>query len=432
MGEQRQVELSIETLTHGGRGLGFCDGKAVFVPLTAPGDRVLARVCQEKKRYCSAELIEILEPSDLRQTPPCPRFGDCGGCQWQHLSYQQQLAWKERIYFDLLGRSGLATNGQLQAIMPAPQQFHYRNRVQFKCRMTADGFVIGFYRAGQHFVVDTECCLLLMPAVQRILTLLRCTMERAPRPDAVPQVDVTCGDDDAVQLVVHLLPDAVMAMRPWLQDLARQHDLTLSLQVGRKDSLRRIHGGSDQVLNLPSSGVSLRVRAGGFAQINPQQNRVLVETVCRLAGLNGSERVLDLFCGAGNFSLPLARNARWVDGVEAFAPAIEDACHNAVANGIDNVAFHAEDATEAIARLWTKEDYDLVVLDPPRSGCYAVIGELVRRRPARIIYVSCDPATLARDLHPLMGGGYRLVVSQPCDMFPQTWHVESVCLLQRS
>lgn len=431
MGEQRTLQLSIETLTHGGRGLGHTDGKAVFVPLTAPGDRVLARVTQEKRRYCVAELQELLEPSPVRCPPPCPLFGDCGGCQWQHVSFPEQGRWKERIFADLLSRAGIDVAECLQPLHQAPEPFHYRNRVQFKCRMTAEGFVIGFYRGARHFVVDAKQCLLLKPPLQATLTVLRRWMGTSPHPEAVPQIDVTCGDDGCVQLVVHLLPDVGSGMCVWLRDLARQHDLAISIQTGRKESLQAIHGSTDQLLLLPACDLALRVGSGGFSQVNPEQNRRLVETVCQLAALKGGERILDLFCGVGNFSLPLARAAAWVDGVEAYAPAIEDARRNALANGLAHVEFHADDACRAIRRLWGETGYDLVVVDPPRSGCYQVVQELLRQKPERMIYVSCDPATLARDLQPLIHNGYRLLMTQPFDLFPQTWHIESVTLLQR-
>lgn len=429
MGERKAFAVTIEKLTHGGRGLGFIDGKAVFVPLSAPGDRILCRPLAVKKRHIEAEPVEILERAVLRRSPPCPLFGSCGGCQWQHLPSAEQALWKERIFAGLFAKNSISAD--LEPIVPADTEFHYRNRVQFKCRLTAAGFVIGFYRSGSHFVVDVERCLLLRPELQEVLAQLRARMPESPCPEGVPQIDVSCGDDRAVQLVVHLLPSAVAPMSDWLRELACRYNWTLSVQSGRKDSLCRLSGRADQRLDLTPYGLRLQVGPGGFAQINPLQNLALIDTVCRYAGLTGAERVLDLFCGAGNFSLPLAQQAAWLDGVEFYAPAIADARSNAEANRIANVAFHAGDALERCAHLLQENTYDLVVLDPPRTGCYDLVRRLVAAQPERIIYVSCDPATLVRDLQPLLHRGYRLEASRPFDLFPQTWHIESVTLLRR-
>ena len=425
------LDLTIDKLTHGGRGMGRHDGKAVFVPLTCPGDRVRCRVTRDKGRYAEAELVEVLAPARERRVPPCPWFGDCGGCQWQHLPYALQCTWKERIFRELLVRRQLMAEQDIGAILAASDEFGYRSRAQFKCRLTPRGLVMGFYRSGSHFVVDVERCLLVEPPVQETLAFLRQAVADAPAADAIPQIDVSCGEDRQVRVVLHALPAAVARLQPWLKSLAREGGFNAFLQSGRKDTLRQVWGAPDLVQWIGPESSVLAAGPGCFTQVNRVQNKRLVEAVLAAADLQGGESVLDLFCGIGNFSLPLARQAAEVVGIEDYAPAIADARRNAERNGLGNVRFFAEDARTGLQRRQSAAQWDLVVLDPPRSGSYAVCKELLQAHPRQIVYVSCDPATLVRDLQLLVHKGYRVVHSRPIDLFPQTWHMESLTLLER-
>ncbi|NJC86935.1 MAG: 23S rRNA (uracil(1939)-C(5))-methyltransferase RlmD [Desulfuromonas sp.] len=422
------LELEIETLTFGGRGLGHYDGKAVFVPYTAPGDRVRCRATRERAHFVEAQLCEVLQPSRLRRTPPCPVAGKCGGCDWQHLPYVEQLAWKERLFHDQLLRSGVASVEALLPIAPAPDEWAYRNRMQFKCRQTPAGFVAGFYRHASHYVVDAPRCLLAMPAIHAAYTFLRSVLPTAPRPEAIPQVDISCSDDLHPAVLLHVLPDAYADVRGWLRETTGQGGFAAAIQSGRKDSIETVVGDAGLVTAVDAPPFSLRVGAGGFAQVNPEQNRRLVDAVVAAAALSGTERVLDLYCGVGNFTLPLARRAGSVIGVESYAPAIVDAVANASRHAVSNIAFHAEPAEGAVLR---HGPFDLVLLDPPRTGAYAVMRDLLELRPRRILYVSCDPVTLTRDLQPLVHNGYKVASARPLDLFPQTWHIESLTVLER-
>lgn len=422
------VELEIESLAFGGSGIGRMEGKAVFVPLTAPGDRVRCRIARDRKRYAEAEPEEILTPSPLRRPAPCPVFGECGGCQWQHLPYGEQVRWKERIFADFLRRQcGVGEEAVLPAV-PSPGEWRYRSRVQFKCRQTAGGFVMGFYRRGSHFVVDVADCPITAVRLNEVLRLFRSWLPASPCPDRVPQVDLDLGCDGRVRGVVHALGD-VPSLADYLRPLVEEAGISLFLQPGRKDSLVRVAGEEDLEIAAGDPPMLLRYGPGGFAQVNLPQNLALVREVTRAAALTGKERVLDLFCGMGNFSLPLARGAREVTGVEEYAPAIVKARQNAARLGIANAAFHAVPAEGAATGLADGAGFDLVVLDPPRAGAYGVARELAASRPGKILYVSCDPSTLARDLQPLLHGGYRLLWSRPFDLFPQTHHIESLSLL---
>jgi len=424
-------DLEISGLVHGGRGLGHHEGRAVFVAMTAPGDRVDCRVIKMKPRYIEAELVEVKTPSPFRRVPPCPYFGLCGGCQWQHLAYEEQTRWKETIFFDQLLRSRLAVESSLQPMVPSPQEWRYRNRVQFKCHLTASGLTIGFYRSGSHFVVDIEHCPVLAPPLQAVLELLRAELPGAPYPGCVPQVDVAAGDDGDTRIILHALPAARHRLRPWLQDFATRHRLSACLQSGRKTTLELVHGQADLTIHVDQPALSLSFGPGGFVQGNAPQNRNLVAEMLTVLQLQGTEQVLDLFCGMGNFSLPIARRAGRVTGVEDYAPSITSARANAVKHQLDNVDFWVADA----ARLMHREalaGFDLIVLDPPRTGCYPCAADILKISPQRVLYISCDPATLVRDLAPLVHGGYQVVSSRPFDLFPQTWHIESMTLLQKT
>ncbi|MEJ2198778.1 MAG: 23S rRNA (uracil(1939)-C(5))-methyltransferase RlmD [Desulfuromonadales bacterium] len=422
--------LHITGLVHGGRGIGRVVGKAVFVPMTAPGDHVTCRVVRSKSSYIEAELVDVVEPSENRREPACPYFGRCGGCQWQHLGYSSQSCWKEKIFSQHLLRSKIAAQGCLAPLVQAADEWHYRSRVQFKCHMSESGLVVGFYRPNSHFVVDIKRCLLLRSPVQQLLTLLRAELREAPCADHIPQVDVACGDDGAIRVLLHVLPPARSRLRLWLRGFAERHRVNACLQSGRKDTIEAVHGETDLSVVVDHPPLFLDYGPGGFAQVNPMQNRKMVAEMLAILDLQGTEDVLELFCGMGNFSLPIARRARRVTGVEEYAPSVASAMRNAAANNLHNVKFRVADAAAAMTGR-KQGDLDLVVLDPPRSGSYQASRQILRARPQRVLYISCDPATLVRDLVPLVHNGYQVLWSRPFDVFPQTWHIESVTLLGR-
>ncbi|BCR04822.1 putative RNA methyltransferase [Desulfuromonas versatilis] len=424
--------IAIENLAYGGSGVGRHQGKAVFVPLSAPGDLVRCRVVREKKQYCEAEIVELLEPAGCRRAAPCPVFGECGGCQWQHLAYADQARWKQEIFADTLARRCGVSRERILPLVEAPDEWAYRSRVQFKCRMTRDGFVMGFYRRGSHFVIDVDSCPIAAAPINRALALFRQWLGASPCPERVPQVDLACGDDGRLRAEVHVLEGAQELLAGHLEPLAAAAGISLFIQAGRKSTLRHVRGSGELFIHpLAGEPMALAYGPGGFAQVNLAQNRALVGHVLGAAALGGSERVLDLFCGMGNFSLPLARHAASVVGVEDYAPSIAMARRNASANGLGNTRFLACPAESALAEQW-QEGFDLVLLDPPRAGAYDICRELGRARPGKIIYISCDPQTLARDLAPLLHSGYSLNSSRAFDLFPQTYHVESVSVLTRT
>lgn len=419
------MELVIDSLAYGGDGIGRHEGQAVFVPFTQPGDVVRCRIVQRKKRYLRAEATAWLQRGPAYSEPSCPVFGRCGGCQWQHIAYAAQLAGKERLFRQILQRALRCDELPLEPAVAAPSAWHYRHRLQYKCRFTPQGCQIGFYGRGSHFVHDVTSCRLAVPAADEVHAWLRAVLGRFARPDRIPQVDVAVGDLGAVTVILHLL--AGQQVPPGVVAAARERGYGLWQQRGRKSSLQPVVAAEAPVIVVDEPPLTLGTVVGGFFQVNLEQNRHLVHRVLDYCALQGDETVLDLFCGVGNLTLPLARRCRRVTGVEDFMPAVERAMENARRNRIANACFVARDAGRHLAAL--DRAPDVVVLDPPRTGAIDCIRELLRLRPRRIVYVSCDPTTLARDLVPLVGQGYRLRRAVCLDLFPQTYHFESICLL---
>lgn len=435
-----EVLVDIERMCYGGSGLGRVQGKACFVPLTAPGDQALVRVVKEKKSYLEGELLRLNSPSPLRVDPPCPLFGACGGCNWQHLPYDEQLKQKGEIFAGSLSRIGQVQPDTLLPVAPSVNRYGYRSRIQLKVGQEKGAPALGFFRTGSHKVIDIAAgCAIADPLLNVIAAEFRALLARLPDLEAIPQIDLAIGDDARGVAVVHYsgknparLQERLSAARSELPALSG-----LFVRSGAKSHIDRVFGIDALSYRIPaglfpgSREMRLRFGRGGFSQVNYPQNLELIRTVWQWGGFTGAERVLDLYCGNGNVSVPIAPYAAEVVGVEGYAPSIADAVANAESNGVANASFQVSDASLAVRRLAQQgERFDLVILDPPRGGAEAA-GEIARLAPERIVYISCDPATLSRDLALIRDNGYRVTRSQPVDMFPQTYHLESVTELKR-
>ncbi|HEY5672432.1 MAG TPA: class I SAM-dependent RNA methyltransferase [Malonomonas sp.] len=422
--------LRVESLVNGGTGIVRADGRVIFVPQVVPGDEIIIRVRKEKKRYAEAELIEIVKPSAQRRVMPCPVAADCGGCQWQQLPYADQLRWKQQLFHDTLIRQCSVDAGLLLPIVAAPDEWHYRSRVQIKCQLTSAGFICGFFKPKSHFVVAMERCPVIAEPLNDLLGQLRPLLGQSVFAGQIDQIDLSVGDCQRRRAVVHYQGADVVGLTELLLQIKADEKLELLIQSGRSGRFIPVSGAGDLTINVDEPPLSLSYAAGGFAQINLAQNRQLLKAVIAAANLTGSQRVLDLYCGMGNFSLPLARRARQVCGVEDYSASIEMARRNAVQNQLENLLFYAQPAEGMLSLLAREEKFDLLLLDPPRAGAFTLMDELLAMPVPRVIYVSCDAQTLARDLKVIINGGYRLVSSEPFDMFPQTHHVESISVLE--
>lgn len=425
------ADLSIESLAYGGNGLGYHDGKVIFVPQTAPGDRISCRVVRSKKRYAEARIEKILEPSAGRCHPPCPVFGLCGGCQWQHLPYSSQGRWKGQVFADLLCRQAGIDRAFIRPLVAAPEPLHYRSRVQLKLKVKGQQLLMGFYRRGSHVVIDHPQCLILHPRLNQAAKVFRAALGGFVHSRQMPQLDLGMGDDGQVRAVLHYHGNAGAAVADFLRPRISAAGISLFLQDRRKCAPRLVCGTEDLYLAVGEPLLSLAYGPGGFAQVNLEQNRALIQTVTDAVRENAAKRVLDLYCGMGNLSLPVAHLANEVVGVEDFAPAIAKASSNARRNNISNAFFHNLSAVGAASKVANGRGFDFVMLDPPRSGAFSVVPDLLALQPRHILYVSCEPPTLVRDLKPLLQNGYGLEWSKPFDFFPQTHHIESVTLLHR-
>jgi 23S rRNA (uracil1939-C5)-methyltransferase len=321
---------------------------------------------------------------------------------------------------------------KISPILESPIEWNYRSRVQFKCYGAEDGqFLIGFYAPGSHYVIDVSSCAIAAPAFNALLPLVRGRLHGSPFIKEIPQIDMETDDQNHLRLIFHYTGENSDGLAARLSGLPAAEPLSIFIQSGRKSSLRLVSGSPRLTIEVDAPPIHLAYAAGGFAQVNLAQNRRLVTEALRMSQPEAGWRVLDLYCGMGNFSLPFARRVDHVVGIEDFGASIEQGKMNAYHNQITNVEFHARNACGSCQEFAGESGFDLVLLDPPRTGAKDVILELVRQGVKRILYVSCDPMTLARDMTLLFHNHYTLIESRPVDMFPQTWHLESLSLFVR-
>jgi 23S rRNA (uracil1939-C5)-methyltransferase len=428
---------TIDKLAFGGNGVCRIDGKVCFVPFSCPGDEVSLRITAQKKSYCTASIAEIVTPSPARTIPECSIFGACGGCSWQHISYSVQLEHKRRILAETLWRGARVPAERIDAVVAAAMHYGYRSRLQFKVS-TQDGKLrIGFFRQSSHQVVDAaDGCLIAVPVINQVLDRCRVVLNSCPGVESISQISIDAGDCGVI-VIIHFSGRVAPKSRSFLLD--RSGDFGpctgLFLNGDTHPFCEKLWGSSDisyrmSTLNTNQKPVILTYPPGGFAQVHHQQNISLLSVIRNLGGFATSEQLLDLYCGNGNFSLPLAADVASVCGIEGNADSILAAKHNRELNNVANVEFFCDDVTSGVRRLVDQgRRYDTVLLDPPRSGAGNAVQDIVRVQPNKIIYVSCDPSTLARDCGLLSSCGYNIVKSVPVDMFPQTYHIESVTLL---
>lgn len=397
------------------------DGTAVFVHGGLAGELVEVDIVERKKSFARARLVEVLEPSTARTSPPCPHFLEgCGGCQWQHAAYEQQVAYKQAILADQLQRMGGIAGPPLLDPIASPRPFGYRNAAE----VHLDGQALGFHREGSHQLVDVQHCPLVEESIDAALGALRKARSRLEGissiilrngTDALGVAFISTDDPRAFKLLAGELG-------PALEAAAGKPVRIAGVRAG-SDRMRGLHG--EPWVHLYLAGKRFRVSALSFFQINSDVAESLARQVA--AQVNPGDRVLDLFSGVGTFALLAADQAGEVVGVEAHAAAMADAAANAAEAGAENARFVHGDVA-AVTELAT-EPCDLAILDPPRAGCPRKILDVLAA--ARIVYVSCDPSTLARDLKVLLARGFKLASVQVMDMFPQTYHIESLSLLTR-
>ena len=486
-----ELELLIEDMGTEGEGIGRKDGMAFFVKDAVLGDLVLAKVMKMKKNYGYARLIQIVEPSPFRAKPRCLYYRQCGGCQIQALDYKKQLEFKEnkvknnlkriggfclpeddanelpagKDFYELseseTGSAAFKKERETLAMHPIigmEDPYHYRNKAQFPIGTDKNGKIVtGFYAARSHTIIPNRNCFLGVKINEKILDLVIDFMEEngiLPYQETagtglVRHVLIRCGFATGQIMVCLVINGKTL---PFAEKLAEKLKnlpgmTSITLNVNEKNT-NVILG--DEIITLWGQNyitdyignVKYQISPLSFYQVNPVQTRKLYEKALEYAGLTGTETVWDLYCGIGTISLFLARKAKQVYGVEAVEPAIRDARNNARINGIENVEFFVGKAEEVLPEFYEKGiseregnrmlHPDVIVVDPPRKGCdEKCLETIIKMQPKRVVYVSCDSATLARDLKYLCGGGYEVREVQPVDMFPQGVHVETVVLMSK-
>ena len=412
------LSLTVERLTFGPDALAHADGQVVFVPRAAPGDEILARVRRRERGYVRAEIVDVVRPGPDRVPPPCPVFGRCGGCQWQHVSLAAQRAAKQAVVAEQLARLGGLRDVEVRPTIAPAEGLGYRSRVT----LHAEGRRLGYQRARSHVLEEVPACPIAAPAVERHFPVAR----RWALVLRTPPAHVTIAESANGVVLVGTLPTAPTPPDVEATEALLVADASVRGAVLVHETTRLAVGDPTVRLEI-EPGLAIDAPADAFSQVNPAANHLLVRTVLDLGDFPAGAGALDLYCGVGNFTFPLARRGVRVLGIERDPVAVAAARANATRLALD-VRFVAGTVAAELAR--TTERLDGVVLDPPRAGAADAVPAIVARRPSRIVYVSCDPATLARDLRRLAGDGYAVRVVQPIDIFPQTFHVETVTLLE--
>lgn len=470
MEKNQECIIKIEDMSLEGEGVGRLDGYALFVKDTVIGDEVRVKIIKANKTYGYARLMEVITPSPYRVTARCPISRQCGGCNLQELSYDEQLDFKRTVIEKNIRRIGGLTDVNVQPVIGMDEPFFYRNKAQFPVGEDKDGNIrIGFYAGRTHSIIETPTCFIGAPINEPIVGAVREFMaennirpyNEAAHSGVIRHILIRCGYTTGEIMVCLVINKNKLACAAGLVDKLLALDFS---QLKGSELMKGSWHISSIMLNINTKNtnvilgnecktlwgnpyiedyigeVKYHISPLSFYQVNPVQTRKLYQTALDYAGLTGNEVVWDLYCGIGTISLFLARQAKKVYGVEIVPQAIEDAKQNAILNNIDNAEFFVGKAEEVLPDFYTKESArlgkkltaDVIVVDPPRKGCdEALLATMIQMEPEKIVYVSCDSATLARDLKYLCGNGYEVKKCIGCDMFPMTVHVETVVLLSK-
>jgi 23S rRNA (uracil1939-C5)-methyltransferase len=432
--DQTPFPADIHALTHDGRGVARrADGKAVFVADALPGERVMARQTARSRSYDEAVTLEVLTASPDRVTPRCPHFGTCGGCALQHLDESVQIIAKQRVLQENLERIGHVTpKDMLPPLTDAAWGYRRKGRFSVRRVEKKGKTLVGFRERDPRFVADLAICHTVIPQIGERIEALATLVDGLDARNDIPQIEFIAGDDTIALVFRHLQPLSE-GDHAALTAFAQEQSFAIFLQPGGVDSVHALWPQDPPLtFRLPAWDLELKFRPLDFIQVNAGLNQKMIERTLELLDVHPDERVLDLFCGLGNFTLPLARVAREVVGVEGEAGLVARARENAAHNGLANAHFHAADLAQDLSgHAWMRAGFDKLLLDPPRSGADGVLKQLPLKGLKRIVYVSCHPASLARDAGYLVNErGWKLRSAGVMDMFPQTAHVESIALFE--
>lgn len=429
--------VEIESLDHEGHGVARLNGKVVFVDGALAGEKAEISIFRKHPKYDSANAVSILRTSAQRAIPRCPHFGRCGGCSLQHLEPSAQVAVKQRVLEENLARIGkVSADSMLPALHGPYWGYRYRARLSVRKVRRKGGVLVGFHEKRSSFIADMHGCEVLHPTVAGLIQPLRTIINQLSNSDRIPQVEIAVGE--------HVTALVFRLMEPWSsqdEDLVRhfvdQHEgIQIWIQSKGPDTAYAFYPAEAPPLDysLPEFGLVMPFRPTEFTQVNMAVNRALVSRTVRMLAPRPGDRIGDFFCGLGNFTLPLAKSGATVAGFEGNKGLVERARRNAAVNGLHNVEYRVDDLFQMTAEKYARlGPFDKLLIDPPRDGAMELVKSLPEHAgPRRIVYVSCNPATLARDVEVLCHvKGYRLVSAGVANMFPHTAHVESIAVLER-
>ncbi|PAD90988.1 23S rRNA (uracil(1939)-C(5))-methyltransferase RlmD [Shouchella clausii] len=441
------LTVTIEDLTHEGAGVAKVNGYALFIPQALPGETVDIKVVKTKAGYGYGRLLQVQTKSEHRVEPPCPIFYKCGGCQIQHMDYSAQLAYKQKQVKDVMDRVAKLPNVPVRPVIGMDDPWRYRNKSQVPVAFQQGDLVAGFYAKRSHSIVDMDQCIIqhkendiVVQTVKQLAKELRIpAYQEQSHQGVLRHIVARYGKTTGQVMVVLVTKEKKLPHKEAFISGIRKHVPGVVSIVQNINNKRTnvIFGQQTEVLwgehylYDEINGIQFAISARSFYQVNPEQTNRLYSKALEYADLTGNETVIDAYCGIGTISLFLAKKARHVYGVEIVPEAIKDAKRNAKLNQITNATFAVGQAEEVIPRWYDQGiDADVIVVDPPRKGCdEALLRTMIEMKPKRIVYVSCNPGTLARDLRILEDGGYKTEEVTPVDMFPQTTHVEAVARL---
>lgn len=439
---QEPFQATIESLSHEGRGVAHIDGKATFISGALPGEEVTFIYTAKSRNHDEGKIHSVISASPDRVEPKCEHYAVCGGCSLQHLSSQAQISYKQQAMLEGLKYIGKVEPQEVfEPLTGDVWGYRRKARLGAKFVFKKDKVLVGFRERHASFLADIDSCEVLHPSVGKQLKAIQTLMYDMASRDTTPQIEVAVGDESTALIIRHLKPLSAEDQSAWVS-FAQTHDYQLYLQPKGPDTVHRIWPSADDAdatslfYQHPTFDTTVAFGPQDFFQVNSSINRQMVPRAVELLQLTGKERVLDLFCGLGNFTLPIARHAAHVTGVEGDLTMVKRARQTAIANGIENTDYYASNlmgtAQELKREPWLKNHYDCILLDPPRSGAKEIIEHFGKLKAKRIVYVSCHPATLARDVGELVHThGYTLCGAGVMDMFPQTAHVESIAVFEK-
>jgi len=435
MGRRRKVkaktyELDIETLSHEGRGISHFDDKIIFTRGALPGEKIIANRSLSRAKYEEADVVEILTPSPDRIEPRCAVYGICGGCSFQHLSSENQINAKQTwLQSAFMGQAKTEPKEWLDPLQVTSWGYRRKARLGVRYVHKKEKVLVGFRERKSSFITVMERCEVLHPSLGDNLEVLAECIEGLSCKAQVPQIEVAIAENDTILILRHLEP-LTIEDEAVLRDYAERLSITWYTQSGGMDTVKPLDSTVNLSYSLPEHNIEMNFLPTDFTQVNFELNQKMMSLALSLLELNDEDKVIDFFCGLGNFTLPIARQAKKVVGVEGDKGLIERAKENAERNGIDNALFYKADLFEDVSGFeWFRgQTYNKALIDPARTGAIEIVELLPKLGVERLVYVSCNPATLARDTAKLLELGYQLEKAGVMDMFPQTAHVESIAL----